>query len=91
MLYEVITYSGVQGEEIVVVENTPQVHNVIVCTLCSCYPWPVLGLPPTWYKTAAYRSRVVVVITSYSIHYTKLYDPCLNVKYYYYPNICRYN
>jgi len=53
-------YSGVQGEEIVVVENTPQVHNVIVCTLCSCYPWPVLGLPPTWYKTAAYRSRVVV-------------------------------
>ncbi len=53
-------YSGVQGEEIVVVENNPELHNVIVCTLCSCYPWPVLGLPPNWYKTAAYRSRVVV-------------------------------
>ena len=43
----------------VAVENTSQVHNVVVCTLCSCYPWPVLGLPPTWYKSAAYRSRVV--------------------------------
>ena len=43
----------------VVVENTPDVHNVIVCTLCSCYPWPVLGLPPTWYKSPAYRARVV--------------------------------
>jgi len=42
------------------VENTPSVHNVIVCTLCSCYPWPVLGLPPTWYKSAAYRSRTVI-------------------------------
>jgi len=50
---------GLQGEHMVVVENTPQVHNVVVCTLCSCYPWPVLGLPPTWYKDAAYRSRVV--------------------------------
>ena len=53
-------YSGRGGETIRVVENTPQVHNVIVCTLCSCYPWPVLGLPPTWYKSPAYRSRVVV-------------------------------
>ena len=44
----------------VVVENTPEVHNLVVCTLCSCYPWPVLGLPPTWYKDAAYRSRVVI-------------------------------
>ena len=43
----------------VVVENTPEVHNVIVCTLCSCYPWPVLGLPPSWYKSPAYRARVV--------------------------------
>ena len=43
----------------VIVENTPTVHNVIVCTLCSCYPWPVLGLPPTWYKSSAYRARVV--------------------------------
>ncbi len=50
---------GVQGEEMVVVENTPDVHNVIVCTLCSCYPWPTLGLPPNWYKYPAYRSRIV--------------------------------
>jgi nitrile hydratase subunit alpha len=49
-----------QVEELVVVENTPTVHNVIVCTLCSCYPWAVLGLPPTWYKSAPYRSRVVI-------------------------------
>ena len=52
-------YGGVEGEHMVVVENTPDVHNVIVCTLCSCYPWPVLGLPPTWYKSEAYRARVV--------------------------------
>ncbi|MEX2480922.1 MAG: nitrile hydratase subunit alpha [Gammaproteobacteria bacterium] len=52
--------SGLQGEHMVVVENTPQVHNVVVCTLCSCYPWPVLGLPPSWYKDAPYRSRVVI-------------------------------
>ena len=52
-------YSGRQGECIVAVENTPHLHNVVVCTLCSCYPWPVLELPPTWYKAAPYRSRVV--------------------------------
>ena len=52
-------YSGRQGEHMVAVENTPDRHNVVVCTLCSCYPWPVLGLPPTWYKSAPYRSRVV--------------------------------
>ena len=52
-------FGGAQGEHIVVVENTPAVHNVVVCTLCSCYPWPVLGLPPSWYKEPAYRSRVV--------------------------------
>ena len=51
---------GLQGEYLVAVENTDDVHNVVVCTLCSCYPWPVLGLPPTWYKDAAYRSRVVI-------------------------------
>ena len=51
--------SGVQGENMVVVENTTEVHNVVVCTLCSCYPWPVLGLPPAWYKSPPYRSRVV--------------------------------
>ena len=52
--------SGLQGEHMVVVENTPQVHNVVVCTLCSCYPWPVLGLPPTWFKMAPYRSRAAI-------------------------------
>jgi len=53
-------YGGAKGEHMVVVENTPKVHNVIVCTLCSCYPWSVLGLPPVWYKSAPYRSRAVI-------------------------------
>jgi nitrile hydratase len=53
-------YRGQQGEHMVVVENTPKVHNMIVCTLCSCYPWPLLGLPPVWYKSAPYRSRSVI-------------------------------
>jgi nitrile hydratase len=53
-------FSGVQGEDMVVVENTATVHNVTVCTLCSCYPWPTLGLPPAWYKSAPYRSRIVI-------------------------------
>jgi len=52
-------YSGRQGEHMKVVENTPTVHNLVVCTLCSCYPWPVLGLPPVWYKSAPYRARAV--------------------------------
>jgi len=52
-------FGGLQGEHMVIVENTPKVHNVVCCTLCSCYPWPVLGLPPTWYKSLAYRSRIV--------------------------------
>jgi nitrile hydratase len=52
-------FKGPQGEHIVVLANTPAVHHVVVCTLCSCYPWPVLGLPPSWYKDPAYRSRVV--------------------------------
>jgi len=51
--------NGAEYDDIVVVENTPRIHNLIVCTLCSCYPWPVLGLPPVWYKSAAYRSRAV--------------------------------
>ncbi len=55
-----IGFSGGQGEKLTVVENTSSVHNVIVCTLCSCYPWPVLGLPPTWYKSSVYRSRTVI-------------------------------
>jgi nitrile hydratase len=53
-------YGGLQGEHMVAVENTPSVHNLVVCTLCSCYPWPVLGLPPVWYKSAPYRSRSVI-------------------------------
>ena len=52
-------YGGLQGEDMVVVENTPSVHNLVVCTLCSCYPLPVLGLPPVWYKSAPYRARAV--------------------------------
>jgi nitrile hydratase len=53
-------FTGAEGAEMVVLENTPTVHNMVVCTLCSCYPWPVLGLPPTWYKSAPYRSRAVI-------------------------------
>jgi nitrile hydratase len=53
-------YGGAQGEHMVVVENTPEIHNLVVCTLCSCYPWSVLGLPPVWYKSAPYRSRAVI-------------------------------
>jgi nitrile hydratase len=53
-------FLGAQGEHMVALENTPQVHNVVVCTLCSCYPWPVLGLPPAWYKSNAYRARTVI-------------------------------
>lgn len=64
-------YSGVQGEDMVVVENTPQVHNMVVCTLCSCYPWPTLGLPPNWYKSAPYRARAVMdprgVLTEFGV------------------------
>ena len=53
-------YTGRQGEHMVALENTPQIHNMVVCTLCSCYPWPVLGLPPVWYKSPPYRSRAVI-------------------------------
>jgi nitrile hydratase len=53
-------FGGMQGEHMVVVEDTPTIHNVVVCTLCSCYPWPVLGLPPVWYKAPPYRSRMVI-------------------------------
>lgn len=53
-------FAGRQGEHMVALENTPEVHNMVVCTLCSCYPWPVLGLPPVWYKSAPYRSRAVI-------------------------------
>ena len=68
-------YSGAQGEHMVALENTEQVHNVVVCTLCSCYPWPVLGLPPTWYKSPAYRARVVkeprTVLAEFGLALTK--------------------
>jgi nitrile hydratase len=57
---EEMGYGGLEGGQLAVSENTDDVHNVVVCTLCSCYPWPVLGLPPTWYKSSAYRSRVVI-------------------------------
>ncbi len=64
-------YTGRQGEDMVVLENTPETHNMVVCTLCSCYPWPVLGLPPVWYKSAPYRSRVVIepraVLTEFGV------------------------
>jgi len=55
-----LDFTGRQGEHMIAVENTPAVHNLVVCTLCSCYPWPVLGLPPVWYKSAPYRSRAVI-------------------------------
>lgn len=65
-------FSGIQGEDMLVVENTADVHNVTVCTLCSCYPWPVLGLPPDWYKSAPYRSRIVIdprgVLAEFGLH-----------------------
>lgn len=65
-------YGGMQGEHMVVVENTPKIHNLVVCTLCSCYPWPVLGLPPVWYKSAPYRSRAVIdprgVLREFDVH-----------------------
>ena len=57
---EELGFGGAEGSQIVVLENTSDIHNMVVCTLCSCYPWPVLGLPPAWYKTAAYRSRAVI-------------------------------
>jgi len=64
-------FVGRQGEHMVAVENNERVHNMVVCTLCSCYPWPVLGLPPVWYKSAAYRSRVVIdprsVLTEFGV------------------------
>ena len=55
-----VGFGGSEGEDMLVLENAPKVHNMVVCTLCSCYPWPVLGLPPVWYKSAAYRARAVI-------------------------------
>jgi nitrile hydratase len=73
-------FGGLQGEHMVVVENTPQVHNIVVCTLCSCYPWPVLGLPPTWYKDAAYRSRVVIDPRSVLTEFGTMLDDNVEVR-----------
>jgi nitrile hydratase subunit alpha len=73
-------YKGPQGEHIVVLESTPSVHNVVVCTLCSCYPWPVLGLPPSWYKDPAYRSRVVREPRQVLAEFGLDLDPSVQVK-----------
>jgi nitrile hydratase len=83
-------YGGFEGDTMVVVENTPDVHNVIVCTLCSCYPWPVLGLPPSWYKSSAYRARVVAepraVLAEFGLELTddvevRVWDSTAEVRY----------
>ena len=73
-------FGGLQGEHMVVVENTAKVHNVVVCTLCSCYPWPVLGLPPAWYKDAAYRSRVVIDPRSILAEFGTMLDDDVEVR-----------
>jgi nitrile hydratase len=73
-------YGGFEGGTMVIVENTPAVHNVIVCTLCSCYPWPVLGLPPTWYKSSAYRARVVAEPRAVLREFGLELDPSVEVR-----------
>jgi nitrile hydratase subunit alpha len=83
-------YIGRQGEHMVAVENTPDEHNMVVCTLCSCYPWPVLGLPPVWYKSAPYRSRAVIdprgVLAEFSVRLPettriRIWDSTAEVRY----------
>lgn len=83
-------YTGLQGEHMVAVENRPGVHNLVVCTLCSCYPWPVLGLPPAWYKSNAYRSRAVIdprgVLAEFGVELSpevdiRLWDSTAEVRY----------
>ncbi len=73
-------YGGFEGDTMIVVENTPAVHNVIVCTLCSCYPWPVLGLPPAWYKSSAYRSRVVAEPRAVLAEFGLTLDPDVEIR-----------
>jgi nitrile hydratase len=73
-------YKGPQGEHIVVLENSPAVHHVVVCTLCSCYPWPVLGLPPSWYKDPAYRSRIVREPRKVLAEFGLDLDPAVQIK-----------
>jgi nitrile hydratase subunit alpha len=83
-------FVGRQGEDMLVLENTPSVHNMVVCTLCSCYPWPVLGLPPVWYKSAPYRSRAVIdprgVLHEFGLHLAedvevRVWDSTAEVRY----------
>jgi nitrile hydratase subunit alpha len=83
-------FSGRQGEHLMAVENTPEQHNLVVCTLCSCYPWPILGLPPTWYKSAPYRARVVKdprgVLADFGVHLSetvriRVWDSTAEVRY----------
>ena len=83
-------FQGRQGEDMVAVENTPAVHNMVVCTLCSCYPWPVLGLPPVWYKSAPYRARAVAeprrVLAEFGVHLNddvevRVWDSTAEVRY----------
>ena len=75
-----LSYQGRQGENMIVVENTPETHNVIVCTLCSCYPWPVLGIPPTWYKSDEYRSRTVREPRKVLLEFGLPLDPKVQIK-----------
>ena len=75
-----LSYQGRQGENMVVLENTPKIHNVIVCTLCSCYPWPVLGIPPTWYKSDEYRSRTVREPRKVLLEFGLPLDPKVQIK-----------
>ena len=75
-----LSYQGRQGENMVVVENTPEIHNLIVCTLCSCYPWPVLGIPPTWYKSDEYRSRTVREPRKVLLEFGLSLDPKVQIK-----------
>ena len=75
-----LSYQGRQGENMVVVENTPEIHNIIVCTLCSCYPWPVLGIPPTWYKSDEYRSRTVREPRKVLLEFGLPLDPKVQIK-----------
>ncbi len=75
-----VGFTGAQGAQIVVLENTDDIHNMVVCTLCSCYPWPVLGLPPSWYKSEAYRSRAVVEPRAVLQDFGLELDPEVNVR-----------
>ena len=75
-----LSYQGRQGENMVVVENTLEIHNLIVCTLCSCYPWPVLGIPPTWYKSDEYRSRTVREPRKVLLEFGLSLDPKVQIK-----------